>query len=436
MTEEIGIVFLILVDQTSHERIRERVVDLGSSGERAGLAAGGIQQRVGARQDDVRPRPRSDVDLELCAVFNPGKSVADDGADIVAQQVGISDHFRAEDLADIVADNLMDFVVETAHRATEIKRLLSVGAGLVLEDNPPKKRILVVAEVIPRLGVELQLVGDRALHANADALIKAALQIRLQCLVHDEWLEAQVIPFRDEAYIDLIAEFRQAAVALIIPEIFVGGLKAQSRLADDQAVGLSADNIAVVENADVAGFASAPGALRKRTSWGAENVAPGLIVTIESAAPEDHRVIANIVAEARDADLKIIREDHVPAANVSIPRDLRADDRLIVETKQIRPIQSESRDAGFVLQRQVNERAGNGDAQALGELRDDRSADREDRDGPGFAILFREVDIVAPQCGGGDARQFEKDGAKFKVRVLRFKAALDQRNGGVDSRQA
>ena len=64
------------------------------------------------------------------------------------------------------------------------------------------------------------------------------------------------------------------------------------------------------------------------------------------------------------------------------------------------------------------------------------SADGGDGDGSRFAMLLRQVDVVAPQGGGREALQFEKNGAELEVGVLWFEAALQQRKCGIERRES
>ena len=433
---EIGGAVLVLVDQAGEEGVGKIMGNLRPAGQGIGLASGGIHERVGAGQDDVRARPGVDREAQAGAVFDAGKTAAVEGVNIVAQKKGVGDDFGAEDLADVVADDLVDLVMETADGTTKKERLLGIGAGLVPEADSPKESVLIVSKIVAGLGVELELVRDRAIHAGPDGVLEAVLQVRFHGLIYDEWLEAQILPLGDEADVDLIAESGQSAVALVVPEVLVRGLEAQARLAHDQPVGLRADDVAVIEDAGVAALIAPPAAAGDRILRRAENVAARLVIAVEPAAVENDGVVANIVREASDADAKIVGENDIPTADDRIPGDLGADDGFIVEAQQIGRIKTEARDARLVLQRQIDKGSGDREAQPLGELRDDRAADRQDADGPGFAVRCGQVDIVAPEAGGGETLQFEKDRTELEVGVLRLEPALEQRKRGVDRRQS
>ena len=435
LVAQVGVGLLVLVEQAREEGVGEIVGNLGTSGQRGGFRAGGILKRVGTGQDDVRARPGGDRKTQARAVFHAAKTVAVQVADVVAQNVGVGDDFRAENLVDVVAEDFVDFVVKAADGAAVKKRLLGIGAGLVPEADAPEQGVPMVAKIVADFGMKLQLVGDRAVEAGAHRLLETVLQIRLQRLVDDEGFEAQVFPLGDEADGDLIAQFGQAAAALVVPQVFVRGLHAQPRLGDDQPVRLGADDVAVINNVEVAVLIAAAAGAAHGALGAAEDVTPGLVEAVEPAAAEVHRVVAHIAGEARDADAEIVGENHIPAADDGVPCDFGADDGFVVETQQIRAVEPEARDAGLVLQRQIDKRAGDRDAQPLGELRDDRAADGQDADGAGLAVFFREVDVVAPQDGGGEPLQFEKDGAEFEVGILRFKAALEQRQCGAEGRE-
>lgn len=429
---KIGVALLILVEQTGEESIGEVMADFPKTSPGLVFSILGLCDRAGSRELELGARARIDPKTQTGPGFGAGKAVTAQVADVIARNEGVGDHLGAENLADIVTEAFPDFVVKSAEVTTEINRLFRVRSGLMAEDDSPQEAFLVGAEIVADLGVQLQLVGNRPVHAGTDGVIEAVAQIRPQGAVQKKRLETQIFALGDEADIDLIAETGKPPVALIVPEVFVRRLDAQPRLADGQALGLSTDDIAVVKNVRVVVLIAPAVTVGERASIGAKTVAPRTVHFIESAALEQDGLIADIIREAGDADVKIVSENHIPAPDVGIPGDLGTNDGLIAQAEDVGSIEAKARDARFILQRQIDKGSGEREAESFGQLGDDRAADRDDGDRAGLAVGFQEIDIVAPQDRSRDGMELEKDGTQFEIGVLGFKAALQQRKGSME----
>ena len=425
---KIGVMHLVLVDQASEECVGEIVADPREACERNCLAGICLLAGVRTRETNLRSRPGGNRKLESGPILNAGKTVASQIPDVIARNESVRDDLRPDDLTNIVADRLADLVVESVDRPAVIERLLGVWSGLMPEEDSPQKAVLIVAKVVANSRMELQLVGDRSIHAGEDDLIETVLHVRLQCLIDNEWLESQIFPLGNKADVDLVPESWKPAIALVVPKIFVRHSDAQPRFPDDQSFRLRADDIAEVDDIQLTSLFVTLACLRHRRSPGTEAVSSGPVNAIETAACEKHGIATEVVRIASDANGEFVRKNDVPTADNGIPGDLGTEDWVLAETKNERRVEAETCDACFVFERQINEGAGNRETQTLRQLRDDRAANRDNGDDSSLPIVFSKVDIVAPQGGGGEIPQLEEYGTYFEVGILRFESPLEQRN--------
>ena len=417
-----------MIGQASAEGIGKIVADLGARRQQAIVAFVGGYQRTRSGEGDFRTGSGVNAESDSGAGFGAGKAAAAERFDVRTRNEGVGHDLRAEDLPDIVTVGFADLVIEIADGTAVINRLIRVGSGLVVHAQRPEEAIAVVPEKVSHLAVKVELIGDRPGQSCPEGLAEAVLGVGPQGVITRERLEAQIFPLRDEADVDLIAHPRKPSVALIIPEVFMAGLNAEPGLPDDEAIRLRADNIAEVEDAPIVAIvpAAAVAAANRRIVRSKAIPASG-VPAVKVTALEKHGIVSQAGGKAANADAKIVREDHVPIADLGVPSDLGMSERLVTQPENVRGIKSEARDAGFVLQREINERAGNSEPESLGDLRNDGSTDRGDCDGPGFTALLPKLDIVAPKGSARNLPQFEIHGSQFQIGVLRLKAALKER---------
>ena len=317
----IGEALLVLGEELDLEGVGEEVIDLGDAGPSVIVTGIGVGEGREAGEGDAGAWACLDLDIGTGAVLDAGEGSADEIDDIIARDEAIEDDFGADDLADIVADDLVSLVLESADGATEVEAFLGVGACLVGEEDTPEEGILVGIKVGSEFGVELELVGDGAIDSEANGLTETSFEIGAEGAIDGERFEAKIFAFGDEDDAELVAEAWEAATALIIPEIFVGGDDAETGIAEDFAIGLGADGVAVVEDIGGGLLVDLELALGDVAVTWSKGVTSCGIGTGEAAVAKDEGVVAVIIFEASDIDDEIIGEEDIPSAEIGVPSD-------------------------------------------------------------------------------------------------------------------
>ena len=244
----IGGALLVLGEELDLEGVGEEVIDLGDGGPSVVVTEIGIGKGGEACESEAGARASSDLDIGTCAVLDAGKSIVDEIDDFIARKEAIEDDFGTDDLADIVADDFVGLILENADETTEIEAFLGIGAGLVGEDEAPEEGVFAFEKERAGFGVELELVGDGAVDAEANGLAEADLEVGTECGINEERFKAKIFAFGIENDAELISKGRKATVALIVPEIGVSGDEAKASISEDFAIGLGADGVAVEED--------------------------------------------------------------------------------------------------------------------------------------------------------------------------------------------
>ena len=244
----IGGALLVLGKELDLEGVGEEVIDLGDGGPSVIVTEIGIGKGGEACESEAGARADADLDIGTCAVLDAGKIIVDEIDDFVARKEAIEGDFGTDDLADIVADDFVGLILEDADEPTEIEAFLGIGASLVGEDEAPEEGIFAFEKERAGFGVELELVGDGAVDAEANGLAEADLEVGTECGINEERFKAKIFAFGIENDAELIAKGREAPVALVVPEIGVSGEEAKASIAEDFAIGLGADGVAIVED--------------------------------------------------------------------------------------------------------------------------------------------------------------------------------------------
>jgi len=139
----IGEALLVLGEELDLEGVGEEVINLGDAGPSVIVTGIGVGEGSEACEGDAGAWTCLDLDISTSTVLDAGEGSADEIDDIIARDEAIDDDFGADDLADIVADDLVGLVLERADGATEVEAFLGVGACLVGEEEAPEESVLV-----------------------------------------------------------------------------------------------------------------------------------------------------------------------------------------------------------------------------------------------------------------------------------------------------